>query len=61
MINKVLNSLNSNSIKNTFGYEITIKNASSLGDTGTYNTTAYKVKGTTNEELTFKDPVIVEE
>lgn len=61
MITKVLNSLNSNGIKNKFGYEITIKNASSLGDTGTYNTTAYKVKGTTNEELTFKDPVIVEE
>ena len=60
VITKVLDYLNSNSIKNNYGYEVVIKNANAFDDGQIYNSVAYKVKGTTNNEKTFKDPVVQE-
>ena len=60
VINKTLTTLNSYGVKNTYGYEITIKSGQSLGGNETYNTEVYKVKGEASEDKTFKNPVIVE-
>lgn len=60
VINKTLTTLNSYGVKNTYGYEITIKSGQSLGGNETYNTEVYKVKGKASEDKTFKNPVIVE-
>ena len=40
--------------------EVVIKNANAFDDGQIYNSVAYKVKGTTNNEKTFKDPVVQE-
>ena len=60
VINKTLTTLNSYGVKNTYGYEITIKSGQSLGGNETYNTEVYKVKGEASDDKTFKNPVIVE-
>ena len=60
VINKTLTTLNGYGVKNTYGYEITIKSGQSLGGNETYNTEVYKVKGEASEDKTFKNPVIVE-
>lgn len=60
VIKKTLTTLNSYGVKNTYGYEITIKSGQSLGGNETYNTEVYKVKGEASEDKTFKNPVIVE-
>lgn len=60
IINKTLTTLNGYGVKNTYGYEITIKSGQSLGGNETYNTEVYKVKGKASDDNTFKNPVIVE-
>lgn len=58
IINNVLNKLNSMGFKNTYGYEITLLAArnSLAGET---EQVVYKVKGSTNNEQTFKNPEVV--
>lgn len=60
IINKTLTTLNGYGVKNTYGYEITIKSGQSLGGNETYNTEVYKVKGKASDDNTFKNPIIVE-
>lgn len=59
LVSKVLDYLNNNGYKNTFGYIISIysNTSSSLGDTSKL---VFKVKGNSNEEQTFKDPEVVD-
>ena len=59
LIDKVLTTLNTNNIKNTYGYEIILRNVDAIS--GGYGKEVYKVKGTTNSEKTFKDPQPTEE
>ena len=60
IINKTLTTLNGYGVKNTYGFEITIKSGQSLGGNETYNTEVYKVKGEASDDNTFKNPIIVE-
>ena len=53
LVSKVLDKLNQESLKNTYGYEVTIKNSTE------YNKVLYKVKGTTNENQDFSNPEVV--
>lgn len=59
LIDKVLTTLNTNKIKNTYGYEIILRNVDAIS--GGYGKEVYKVKGTTNSDKTFKDPEPTEE
>lgn len=54
IVDNILASLNDAGLKNTYGYEITLKNSNEL------NKIVYKVTGDTNEEKKFKDPIMVE-
>ena len=57
IVSTTLEYLNSQGLKNTFGYQITIYATDDKGDT---QKEIYKVKGETNSENTFKDPKAVE-
>ena len=54
LINKVLVSLNNNKVKNTYGYEIILRNVDAVS--GGYGKEVYKVKGSASDDKTFKDP-----
>lgn len=59
IINNILNKLNSLGFKNTSGYEITLL-AGQNSAAGETEQVVYKVKGTTNNEQTFKDPEVID-
>lgn len=59
LIEKALTTLNTNNIKNTYGYEIILRNVDAVS--GGYGKEVYKVKGTANNDKTFKDPQPTEE
>lgn len=54
LINQILTSLNNNNIKNTYGYEIILRNVDVTSNG--YGKEVYKMRGKTNAEKTFKDP-----
>lgn len=58
IVDTVLNKLNTLGYKNTSGFIITIYNDLSTSSEE-LTTVAYKVTGTTNQEKTFKDPIVV--
>lgn len=59
LISKVLNTLNSNKVKNTYGYEIILRNVDATS--GGYGKEIYKVRGVASDDETFKDPQPTEE
>jgi hypothetical protein len=60
MVERVMNYLNNQGYKNTYGYDILIKGANALDNVTTYNKLLYAVKGEANDTQTFDNPEIVE-